>query len=207
MKSARRVALAIVLVGSIGSLNRVQADLIYDAAADFSPTSNPNSVWSYGSSATLGSAFILGTAHGNSLGIDYWVNDWLTAAPSITHNGTGSPITFAGVSWQPGQLGFHPGSAGQNAVIRFTAPSSATYSLDAAFAGLDQTPTTTDVHILLNGTSIFDGIVNAFGSGPAFSAALALSGGDTVDFSVGFGQNGNYYQRYDGNLRNPDGCS
>lgn len=42
----------------------VRASYIYDAAADFSPTSNPNGVWSYGWSATLGGAFQLYTQSG-----------------------------------------------------------------------------------------------------------------------------------------------
>lgn len=94
------------------------------------------------------------------------------------------------VTWQPGQLGFHPGPSDENAVIRFTAPDTGPYTLASTFTGLDRKPTTTDVHVLVNSSSIFDGIVNAFGSGPTFSTLLTLNAGDTVDFSVGFGAGG-----------------
>lgn len=35
---------------------------VADVAADFSPTSNPNGVWRYGWSTTLGSPFILSSS-------------------------------------------------------------------------------------------------------------------------------------------------
>ena len=166
------------------------AGSVYDAAADFSPTNNPDGVWSYGSSTTLGSPFMLGNTHGNAFGIDYWVGDYTTTGPSITHNGTQKPVTFSSVTWDVGQLGFHPGPNGEYAIVRFTTPSTGTYSLDAGFIGLDFVgPTTTDVHIIINVSSIFDGNVAGFGpgSGPTFSEVLALHTGDTVDFAVGFG--------------------
>lgn len=158
---------------------------IYDAAADFSPTSNPNGVWSYGSSTTLGSAFILGTTSGNTSGIDYWINDWFSAAPSVTHNGTGSAITVAFITWGPGQLGFHPGPSSEYAIVRFTAPDTSLYDLASSFSGLDSTISGTDVYVLLNSASIFDGTVTSFGSGPSFATQLSLAAGDTVDFVVG----------------------
>ena len=192
MQWARSVFVVLVLMGAVG---QVQAVTIHDVAADFSSTSNPNGVWSYGFSTTLGSAFTLGSTHGNAYGIDYWVNDYTVAAPSVTHNGTVSPITFSTATWQPGQLGFHPGANGVNCVIRFTTPTHSPFLLDATFSGLDFAgKTTTDVHILLNGVSIFDGIVNGFGagSGPSFNTTLALNAADTVDFTVGFGQDGTH---------------
>jgi hypothetical protein len=147
----------------------VRAGIVYDAAADFSPTSNPNGVWSYGTSPPNVTSFVLGGNPGNYNGVDYWINDPHIAVPAVTHNGTGSPIyLFGSVLFQPGELGFHPGSDNTHAVIRFTAPTSDSYALSTAFSGLDYGPTTTDVHVLVNGTSIFD-------------------------FSVGFGENGNYY--------------
>ncbi len=169
----------------------------WSAAGDFSPTNNPNGVWSYGWSQTLGSLFILDTASESQSGIDRWLGQqWPDGNPSVNHNATPTAITpFNSVTFQPGQLGFHPGPNGENAIVRFTAPATGSYNVDAAFVGLDFVgPTTTDVHILVRGASVFDGNVNGFGpgSGPTFSTNLTLNAGDTVDFDVGVGQDGSF---------------
>ena len=64
--------------------------------------------------------------------------------------------------------------------------------LEGTFAGIAQR-TTTDVHVLHNGRSVYDGWINVEGQGneSLFSKSLALARGDTVDFAVGFG-NGFY---------------
>jgi Ca2+-binding RTX toxin-like protein len=56
-------------------------------------------------------------------------------------------------------------------------------------------PTTTDVHVLHNGVSLFDGVVNGYGpgSGPSFSGNVSVTAGDTIDFAVGYGPDGNCY--------------
>ena len=80
-------------------------------------------------------------------------------------------------------------------MIRFAAPAAGSYAVNVAFFGADFVgPTTTDVHVLVDGNSVFDGIVNGFGpgSGPIFSTNLNLKAGDTIDFAVGIGPNGNY---------------
>jgi hypothetical protein len=85
----------------------------------------------------------------------------------------------------------HPGPAGQVSVLRWTAPAAGSYDVTAAFRALDAQPATTDVHVLHNGVSKFDGTVNATMSGPAYAGTLALQAGDTVDVAVGYG-NGSY---------------
>lgn len=68
--------------------------------------------------------------------------------------------------------------------------------MSATFEGreTEPVPTTTDVHILLNGTSLVSGYVNGFGptSDLTFSVPLNLNAGDHIDFAVGFGSNGNF---------------
>jgi hypothetical protein len=187
-----RVLIGFVLV-AVSSGHPTFAGTVYDASADFSTSSNPTGVWSYGSTTSLGGTFALGVTNGVQNGINYWVNNWLGGAPSVTYNATPSPISYAGVTWDPGQLAIHPGPSDQNAVIRFTAPSTGMYSLSASFSGLDTTPTSTDVHVLLDNASIFDGAVNAFGAGPIFSSVLDLTAGDTLDLAVGFGSDGSYF--------------
>ena len=96
----------------------------------------------------------------------------------------------------PGQLAFHPGPQDEYGVIRFTAPTAGTFLLSSSFTGLDFAgPTSSDVHVLLDGSVIFNGFVNGFGagSGPSFASRLTLAAGDTVDFAVGYGSNGTYF--------------
>ena len=76
--------------------------------------------------------------------------------------------------------------------MRFTAAAAGPYSISAAFAGLSPLiVATTDVHVLVNGRSVFDGAVDSFDARPSFASVLDLGAGSTVDFAVGFG-NGNF---------------
>jgi hypothetical protein len=82
--------------------------------------------------------------------------------------------------------------SGEFGVYRFTAPAAGQYSLAWSFVGADLAGATTDAHVLVNNSSIFDGNVNGFGpgSGPSFTTTLTLAVGDRVDFAVGFGTDG-----------------
>jgi len=172
----------------------------FDAATGFSPTANPAAVWRYGYTTTLGGSFNLYTENGNypnpdeSLTqLDYWGENIQFHDPAVMHNGTGVTQNLASVTYQPGQLAAHPGPNGEYSVIRFTAPIAGTYSLQASLTGIDfEFSTTTDVHVLVNGISVFDGAVTAFGSGPSYMANVPLAVGGVVDFTIGYGSNGNF---------------
>src|SRR5262249_52385820 len=88
----------------------------------------------------------------------------------------------------------HPADVAGFGVVRFVAPSSGSFVVTAGFLGRDQgqPAPTTDVHVLLNGTSLFDETISGFGprSNKSFAATLPLTIGDTLDFVVGNGQNG-----------------
>jgi hypothetical protein len=197
-----RVILVGILALCLLNAEASMAGTLYDAAADFSPTSNPNGVWSYGWSQTLGSTFNLDTTSATIDGLNWWEGPIFTGAqppgsfPLVGHNGTTSPITFGGTAEaQPGQLWMHPGPQDQFSVIRFTAPDAGTFVLATSFTGIDFAgPTRTDVHVLLDGSSIFNGNVDGFGpgSGPSFTTTLTLHAGDTIDFAVGDGTHGTY---------------
>jgi hypothetical protein len=172
-----------------------RADVIFDAATDFSLTQNPNGVWSYGQSATLASPLVLYT---NTVREFSAIESWNAGSgsfsnPSVSHNPLANSVTQASITYQPGQLAFHPGPNGQFSVVRFVAPTAGDYSLQSSFTGLDFVgPTTTDVHVLRNGVSLFDGVISAFGSGPSFATSQRLSAGDTIDFKVGVGSDGTF---------------
>ncbi len=170
----------------------------YDAAKDFSAVSNPNSVWSYGYENTLGGALTLYTDHfAPTASTTGWYKNISSNVPFVLKNfGTVPDSRFADLVLQPGQLAFHPGPQDQFSIVRFTASANGLYNLSAAFTPVTSDGTTTDVHILENGTSLFSGFVtgtyNAPTSAPSFSGVLNLKSGDIVDFAVGYGANGNF---------------
>ena len=160
-----------------------------DAAADFSASANPNGVWSYGSEATLGGPFVLFTTSSMSdLGgsIESWRGP--SGLPGVFYNPTAAPVSFSTILIAPGQLFLHPADVGVYAVVRFTAPSLGLYSIASAFTTIDTCPChETDVHVLLNGFSLFDDMLAGdFGVPHSFSnSSISLLAGDTIDFAVG----------------------
>ncbi|MGD1020308.1 MAG: DUF11 domain-containing protein [Verrucomicrobiia bacterium] len=203
MKSLSVVALMVVVV-LCASTSRAA---VYDAANDFSPTNNPNGVWSYGEEEPPGYGFT------TLPGIDYIgvVNNWddLGDPPDVTHNATTGTVVATThyafgtitVVWQPGQIGLAPFGSSY-CVVRWTAPTSGVYQISAQFSGLctNEVPTDvcsngtqTDVHIMLDGSinsfspHLFDGSVNGYGPGSETSTTVyqPLQPGDTVDFVAG----------------------
>jgi len=83
----------------------------------------------------------------------------------------------------------HPGPQGQQTVVRWTAPSSGTFNISGRFEGIAGGHATTDVHVMHNSTSIFDGYVNGLGSVVPYSMQRTVTAGDTIDFVVGDGGN------------------
>ena len=167
----------------------------YNAAGDFSATSNPNAVWSYGSLSLL-SGFTLTTSNVASYGgtgLSGWVGN-LDARPDgipyILHNGTANPITLVNTTYQPGQLALQAGLNGQYSDVRWTAPFSSSFSIAATFSGLSSAGDSSDVHILLNGTSIFDANVNGSPNPQSYSGLQTLAAGAILDFISGTGNDG-----------------
>jgi len=169
---------------------------VFDVAADFSATSNPNGPWCYGWSSTMTSELHVYPQSGNSSGIDFWndPSNVSLGAPSVAHNPNSYEMDFGGYVFTPGAFHLHPGPSGEYSHALWTAPFAGIGDVAATFTGRDRTPTTTDVHVLLNGTSLFDGSINGFGDSSAISYATTVSvgAGDTLDFAVGFG-NGNFF--------------
>jgi hypothetical protein len=165
----------------------------YDVAADFSTISNPNGVWSYGYALTLGGSFNLYNQAGSILGIDYW--SLSGDVPDVAHNSTPNPVSLGTPLFAPYQAALHPGVNGEYSIFRFTAPVAGSYLLQTSFSGIDTNGTTTDVHVLTNDAVIFSGSVNGFGpgTGPSFVTNLVLQANDRVDFEVGYGSDGNFF--------------
>jgi len=158
-----------------------------DARNDFSIASNPNGDWSYGYSATLGGPFQTLTNRVTTAGNAYWYGP----NPPLG-GGPGYPIVGYVPSMPATSLLLHPGQNGEYALLRWTSPLTGVADVAVTFAVGDSRPTTTDVHVLLNGVALFSGPIDGSNPSKAFSQSLSVSNGDKLDFAVGFGANGNY---------------
>jgi hypothetical protein len=191
----QRIMLAIALLGTLTV--PAQAGQVYDVAADFSITTNPDGVWSYGYETTLGSTFVLYDAATPSAGGISGLEQWYSAEiqqsllPTVGYNNTDSDIHRDTNIWPPHEVFFQAGFQGQYSVIRWTAPTAGTYNLAVSFRGDDNVfPTTSDVHVLYNGNSLFSGQVDVYGPAFTFSDILSVKAGDIIDFAVGVGSDG-----------------
>ena len=124
-----------------------------------------------------------------TVGLVSWSASELGGDPCVSYNPTSRARSFANIRWEPGRLSFHPGAKGEYSAVRFTAPDAGDYAVRALFLAIDQSPTTTDVHILHRGRRVFDGSLNLHGQGKqaAYDGKVAIARGDTLDFVVGWG--------------------
>ena len=161
----------------------------FDPAAEFSLAANPNGPWSYGYSQTLGGPLVLHSTSGSGGGLDYWNTDVWIGLPWIVRNSTTAPILWSGTAqFAPGTLSLHPGAFGEVEILRFKVPATGQYLISGAFFGQDFVgPTTSDAHIMVNGTSVFDALILDSGINHSFNLTLALEAGSHLDFAVGFG--------------------
>ncbi len=135
-------------------------------------------------------------------GLNVWNYSSTQAEPDVFYNGTNNTINPSTTNPIPaGTLAFHPGPSGQNAIVRWKAPSTGSYAVGATFTGRDTVGTTTDVAVLSNGSPLWVGEVTGYGVTQSYPTSLLnLNAGDTVDFTVGFGTDANY--SYDSTGRN-----
>ncbi|MGC8643396.1 MAG: glycoside hydrolase family 2 TIM barrel-domain containing protein, partial [Isosphaeraceae bacterium] len=120
-------------------------------------------------------------------GVQAWrLND--RPDPCVTRNAASEEVRMLGITWQPGQVAFHPGRDGEFAVVRWTAPARERVTLAAQFQSIAE-HTTTDVHILHNGKPLWKSLINLEGKGPEawFTAQVDVKPGDTIDSVCGWG--------------------
>jgi hypothetical protein len=167
---------------------------VYDLAADFSAVRNPNCIWSYGWSASRGSTFILATNSLEILNAFGHMKGWAPYAdvgsPVLALTDYNHPTLFV----PRGTVNIHPGPLGENSVVRWTAPSAGTYTIQGWFKGNDFAyPTSSDVTILHGTTEIFTGIINSYNVPVNFCLTVQVNAGDTIDFTIGYGSNRDYF--------------
>ena len=166
------------------------ASMVYSAAHDFSTRLNPNAVWSYGFTTTVGGPFTLNSISGST----YYSGEagWFGPIPGAT--APGFPLVVGGANVISTVLDMGPGPSSY-AVVRWTAPSRGRWDVVGEFFGTGLT--TGDVHVLRDGAPVFNSAVN--GSQVAqFSLSIDVVAGDTIDFAVGPGP-------YGDNLNDPTG--
>jgi hypothetical protein len=169
-----------------------------NASDEFSPTKNPSGAWTYGWESSLGGTLNLYTLHQTWNGTDLWYQPITSGLapgyPLIQHNPNAFDISSNGAVIPANGIVLHPGVGNQYSVLRWTASQAAKMSVLANFTRADLIgPTTTDVHIALNGKSIFDGLLDGNRTGASFNQLVQIAAGDTIDFAVGFGANRNYF--------------
>lgn len=207
-RTIRNIICAFVLAASFLILNgSTNAQSVYSAFDDFSGTLNPTpgGVWRYGYTTILGGPIHLYTStslHGHYDPLLTTWTDGVRMDPNVIKNETGQDITLplGGGFLIPATeyLYFHPGPVGEYSVVRWTAPSAGLYEMATTFrAPINSCPTTADVHVLHNGVSVYDALVEQ-SAGVSdqdlrnFTVVLTVAMGDTVDFATGFGSNHEY---------------
>ncbi len=189
--SARHVLLAIGLLALSGSFGaQARAGLVYSAVNDFSLASNPNGTWSYGSLSALsgGSFTALTTTRVNAdyTGQNAWFNgQGIPNAMVVDKNTTGVTQTFASVTLPTNELRLD-GESGI-ADVRWTAPTSGSYSIAGLFQRIDNGGVSVSVRVLLNGVALFSADnFSTFNAQQTFNFAnMTLHAGDVLDFAEG----------------------
>jgi hypothetical protein len=166
----------------------------YDVAADFLSAPDPTSPWRYGRAPAGGGEFSPDVRVDLQDGLTAWGAPGSDPLPAVFQNSRSQAGVFFGtIGLAAGEVALHPGSQGQHAIVRFTAPEDGSYLVTAAFAGRDADFGGTDAHIRVNDVEIFGQEVTAGGSASPPPTTLHLTAGATVDFRIGFGANGTYY--------------
>ncbi|MEK6643662.1 MAG: lectin-like protein [Planctomycetota bacterium] len=173
----------------------------WNAATDFSSVSNPTGPWSYGSRASLNDASLavyssfttsLPFSQSGPLSIWYIPDVSPFGVPFVLKNESATNVTidsFPQVIVPAGRMMLHPGPSAADegvdsfSVVRWTAPVAGTFQVSATFYGMDIGDT--DVHIVHNGTSIFDDVRSGVGDNRSFAGTVTVAAGDTLDFVVG----------------------
>jgi hypothetical protein len=166
----------------------------YSAAAQFSSTNNPGSVWNYYYSNTLLMPDYLQNASGIKGYNVWWNGQDLPDAAYVVANQTGKDFWEDG---GPGSRILHTTYAlnldpqSLSAQVQFTAPASGTYWISGSFTGYDKyiygSVPTHPVAILDDDLPVWSSEIDSFGQPDTFGFSEYLVLGDTVTFSVGTG--------------------
>lgn len=165
----------------------------YSVSGDFSPTSNPNGPWAYGTLTALGGTFAKYTTKASSTE-GGTVNAWATSkggAPADLNNASGTAWNNGSQVFLPGWAAFAPAVCGGPGCdlsdFRFTAPASGLYDLSLSFQSADLSGNlNTIVYVYIKGSTVFTANIKGAPSGSphTFNGVYNLTAGETVDIAV-----------------------
>lgn len=177
----RTFAKILVLTAVMATASAMAGTL--DLANNFNASNNPlaSNLFSYGwggtftamSSDVLNCIGTLSDCQSNGLGFPN--NE------AIIWNGTGATYTTGTVNLFPGYVDLGA-EVDTPPILRFTAPTTTTYSLAGNFIGEDSVQHPVAAQILVNGGVVFSTTVSAFNTLYPFAQNIALDAGDHLDF-------------------------
>jgi hypothetical protein len=117
-------------------------------------------------------------------------------------------------SWaaRPGEIVMEGSNSGQYSILRFVAPATARYNINAVFEGIHFRLSSTDVHVLVNAKDVFSDFIDGYGGDSSFHPIegthpvtkyhddVFLQKGDIITFAVGYGRNLNHFNDTNGLL-------
>ena len=167
----------------------------YSVVEDFSPIHNPSGVWSYGYGGLDWIGPLEAGSDSNPI-MPGWSRSLSQSYPGVTRNISGSTIYYSWGEYPTDYLRTVPAND-SNLFIRFTAPSSGSYTFAGQFIQLEYLASGVSVAALINSggssTTILSGTIGGMGywgmSVPINFTGI-LTAGDTVDFRLtAFGSN------------------
>lgn len=165
----------------------------YSVVNDYSDTSNPIGMWSYGYQVTPNGSFVPYTARNTvSGGLSRRYREDSTGTPSVIYNNQGSTQSYPTVVHPADLLNLHPGPNGERSVARWTAPADGRYLVEGRFQGIDTGGTTTDGIIAHNNELVLKTPVTGYNTSRPFSFEIDVASGGWIDFIVDYGGNANY---------------
>jgi hypothetical protein len=168
----------------------------WDFAGEYSGTSNPNDIWTYGMlNWATGPVFVVYdnnhtlTAAGGEV-VQFWT--WITpgnrdAYGAVNHNTADHALASWGYQWHANGINIQSGAiGGYYSSVAFTAPEAGNYTFEATFESMTDGKGT-QVWVTLNDFSApWNAVLDAFGGVNViaiYTDTLSLNAGETVYFS------------------------
>ena len=169
----------------------------------FTLSANPSGNWTYGWRvvAATGTGIVpydRAFTDRQNAGIECWARDDAGVTPGVFRNPSTNVVhPYASFTMAPGDLAFHPGSLGENSVVRWTAPAAGSYRATVAVRGLSgyngTPPTTTGVTVLKGAAIVGSAQLGALDAGAEIDLPpTSFAAGETFDVRVDEGADKNY---------------
>lgn len=143
----------------------------WNASSDYSNTSNPNGVWSYGRKSIV-----------NGQGFDVMTVRWGDSGWYLGNAGHGGP------SIQSGPLLWAKDNSNGKPAVRWRCSTTGTYRIEGRFTGADSRGVDSRVYVVMGGTNAFSGRVRANQQAvPFVIESVRIDAGATIDFVLEWG--------------------